>query len=533
MTDAASASATPDLPAPKWIGSELARGFTAHQAGRLAEATECYEHVLAHVPDEPHALRLLGEIAQRTGNPERAIELTRRSLACNPDSPEAHNNIGVALKTIGRIEEAAQSFRQALRLKPDFRLAHRHLADILLASGQHDDAILHFAAAAGLDGTDAEAITKLGGAFMNADRVEEAYCAFARAAVLNPTFSYAHQNLGMILVERGDLPAAIGAFRCALSLAPQNVAIYAALAGALFRLERFGEAWDAYEQMWQIPENRRYRERHGLKLWSGEALTGRRLLLWGEQGIGDVVLFSTMLPDLLATGADIVLEVDARLVPLFSRSFPQVAVIASGASLPSCDFQANIGRLGHVLRTSTAAFTDSAPYLVPDPARVTSFRQRYSAIAAGPKIGISWRSKSDAYRRKSLSLDAFEPLFSVFPEAVFVSLQYGDTADERAAFEQRFGAKIVHDDSFDNWTDLDGLAAQIAALDHVVTVSNLNAHFAGAQGKPAHVLTMTHTLWYWPQGKTTTPWYPSITLHPIVSGRPEATVAAIASSLRP
>ena len=140
----------------------------------------------------------------------------------------------------------------------------------------------------------------------------------------------------------------------------------------------------------------------------------------------------------------------------------------------------------------------------PDPARVEAFKRRYAALGPGPVIGIAWQSKSTSHRRKSLALEDFAPLFQALPGATFVSLQYGDTRDEIAAASQRCGVRIHRDDSFDNWADLDGLAAQIAALDHVVTVSNLNAHLAGAIGLPAHVLITQNALWYWPHGKAAT-----------------------------
>src|SRR6185295_17920088 len=110
-------------------------------------------------------------------------------------------------------------------------------------------------------------------------------------------------------------------------------------------------------------------------------------------------------------------------------------------------------------------------------------------------------------------LEDFAPLFAAFPGATFVSLQYGETADDIARAEQICGARIQRDDSFDNWNDFDGLAAQIAALDAVVTVSNLNAHLAGASGIRAHVLVTQNTLWYWPHEKPTTAWYPSLGLY--------------------
>jgi hypothetical protein len=239
-----------------------------------------------------------------------------------------------------------------------------------------------------------------------------------------------------------------------------------------------------------------------------------------------------MLSDLLASGARVSLELDPRLIPLFTRSFPQLAChpwdkVPADAAF---DVQANLGRLGLFLRTSRDSF-NTRPYLVPDRQRVAGFKARYAALGPGPRIGISWRSASQAYRRKSLQLEDFAPLFAALPNASFVSLQYGDTTEDIARAEQICGTRIHRDDSFDNWADLDGVAAQIAALDGVVTVSNLNAHLAGAAGIPAHVLVTQNTLWYWPHQKSTTRWYPSLRLSRIANRPARDAIREIAAAL--
>jgi ADP-heptose:LPS heptosyltransferase len=306
------------------------------------------------------------------------------------------------------------------------------------------------------------------------------------------------------------------------------------LGGALLLAEAWSEGWTELEWRWRLGDNPALRGRHRLPLWQGDALSGRRILVWGEQGIGDVVLLATMLPDLLAAGAAVTLEVDGRLVDLMRRSFPEIAVVGwdkvpAGSAF---DCQANIGRLGLFLRASADSFAGTRAYMRPDPARIEAFKRRYAAHGPGPTIGIAWQSKSTSHRRKSLALEDFAPLFQALPGATFVSLQYGDTRDEIASISQRCGVRIHRDDSFDNWADLDGLAAQIAALDHVVTVSNLNAHLAGAIGVPAHVLLTQNALWYWPHGKAATRWYASLKLVRTIGRTPADALAAIAAALQ-
>jgi ADP-heptose:LPS heptosyltransferase len=299
--------------------------------------------------------------------------------------------------------------------------------------------------------------------------------------------------------------------------------------------ESWREGWSEFEWRWRLGDNPALRARHRLPLWQGDSLRDRRILLWGEQGVGDMVLFASMLPDLLATGAKVSLELDPRLIPLFSRSFPAIQFFAWDkvpGDVPF-DVQANIGRLGPFLRTSADSFANAKPYLTADPARVADFKARYASLGQGPKIGISWRSTSQAYRRKSIRLEDFAPLFAALPGATFISLQYGDTAEDIARAETLCATRIHRDDSFDSWADLDGVTAQIASLDAVVTVSNLNAHLAGAAGIQTHVLVTQNTLWYWPHEKSTTRWYPSLRLYGVAGGHRAALDRIAARFARP
>jgi len=203
------------------IAHVLARGFAAHQAGRLAEATECYEYVLAHMPDEPHALRLLGEIAQRTGNPERAIELTRRSLKRNPGSAEAHNNLGTAYRTLGRLDEAEDSFRRAIALNPALAITHNNLGAMLIAKGQ----------------------------------IKDARDILAKVVVIEPESADTWLNLGVAEHRAGDLAAAERAFRRAAELAPENAGAWNNLAAVLITLKRPREALVATDRAAALSPN--------------------------------------------------------------------------------------------------------------------------------------------------------------------------------------------------------------------------------------------------------------------------------------
>jgi len=476
----------------------LARATQARETGRLDDAVGLCIEALRHDSANPVACRLLGEIALHSGMHEQAIQMLGTAARLVPDDAALIVNLGAAHQAADRLDDAIECYRRALAIAPDLVQARGNLAAALMDRDEH----------------------------------EAAEHEYRTVLAQNPHYADALVNYGNLLRKRGEVEAAIALYRQAVASAPAHGMAHTNLSGALLMMERWSEGWSEFEWRWRLGDNPALRARHRLPLWQGDNLAGRHILLWGEQGIGDMILFASMLSDLLATGARVSLELDPRLIPLFSRSFPAITFFAwdkvpAGLSF---DVQANIGRLGLFLRTANDSFASTKPYLVADPTRVDEFKRRYAALGPGPRIGISWRSSSQAYRRKSLQLEDFAPLFAAFPNATFISLQYGDTAADIARAEQICATRIHRDTSFDNWSDLDGVAAQVAALDAVVTVSNVNAHFAGAAGIPAHVLVTQNTLWYWPHHKPTTNWYPSVRLYGAV-GSPEKAIVSLATAL--
>ena len=240
------------------------------------------------------------------------------------------------------------------------------------------------------------------------------------------------------------------------------------------------------------------------------------MLVWGEQGVGDEILFAGMVPDLIEAGAKVVLECDPRLVPLFERSFPGVGYLARGAAGArlegTFDYQIPSGSLGRWLRPDLKAFPKRTALLAADEPRRDALRRKYLEAGGEFLVGLAWRSKNPRIGGlKSMRLSDLAALFDV-PGARFVDLQYGDTADERAALTKATGKTLLHDDGIDQMADLDAFAAQVAAMDLAVSVSNTTVHVAGALGVPAWVMLSTAPMWRWMSDAEGSPWYPSVRL---------------------
>ena len=506
---------------PGCFAAHFALGNGLRSLGRWEEAVACYRRALALQPDDASAHNNLGNTLQDLGRLDEAAESYRQTVALQPQHARAYYNLGTLFRSAGRLEDAAGSFRQALAIIPDMVEAHVNLGVVLHDLGQLNEAIEHARKAIALSPKDPAGFNNLGAALRDAGRLDEAMECYDAAIALRPDLAEARHNEGVALQRMGRDDEALEKFQHAQKLktdfveAEQNAALIMLMRGD------FKAGWNAYECRWRrnVPEL-------GLRdfpypRWEGAREAGT-VLVWGEQGVGDKILYASMIPDLLACGVGVIMETDARLVSLFERSFPGVkAVVKSNppdaaTQRPDIRWQSPLASLGRWLRPNAESFPTRTSYLIADEVRCAYYRALLNAEAspkgpAGLIVGISWVSRNPAIgRHKTVELKQWAPIL-LTPGVRFVDLQYGDTAKERAAVESELGVSITHVPNLDLRQDIDGVAALIAACDLVISVSSTTAHLAAALGRPAWVLVpaTAGNLWYWMRGNDHTPWYPS------------------------
>jgi hypothetical protein len=332
--------------------------------------------------------------------------------------------------------------------------------------------------------------------------------------------------MGYLLQETGRRREAMDLYRRAVEADPDYARGKYNLALAHLCEFEFEHGWKLHEVRYRTVPPIAVRRPFAVPEFTAEDLgKGHRLAVWREQGVGDQLLYSTLLPDLEARGQEFVLEVDARLVPAFQRKHPGWTVVSpeeSAAAFAGCDRNAAMGSLAGILRPTLAAFDRQTPALLaPDLERAQAYRERL-ALPGVRNVAISWRSFQPAVRgfvtrKKSAPLEVFMRL-ALRADLRLLDLQYGDTAEERAAFAQA-GGRLTRLHDLDLFKDLDGVMAAIEVCDVVVTTSNVTAHLAGAIGKRTLLvyLAANPPFHYWATDESgRCLWYPSV--H-IVTGR--------------
>ena len=482
-------------------------GLLKHQQGDSAQALGLIEAALKINPNYPDALLNYGTVLSALSRHEEALGYYDRILAANPYSPTALNNRGNALSSLRRHEEALACYDRVLAFKPDDAKTLANRANALRDLERVEEAVACFKRVLALRPDDTSMLNNCGNTLALLNRPDEALACFDRAVQLDPNDAETYHNRGNALLAAERHEEALACFDQALALKPDHAKCHCDIGLARLALEDFAQGWKKYE--WRLKTAAVKPRDFAQPRWNGEYVKGT-LLVWGEQGLGDEILYASMVPDLAGHADAVVFEVEPRLVTLCARSFPGVRVIGRGEQLPAdITAQSPLASLGQYLRPNLEKFPRrEGGYLKADRERTAGLRRRLSPNGE-PVIGLSWVSKNFIVgQMKTARLSDFEPALRL-PGCRLIDLQYGDTLAEREAVKRATGLVVERLDDIDNTNDLDGLAALISACDLVITVSNTTAHMAGALGKPAIVFVPSGQgrLWYWFHERDDSPWY--------------------------
>lgn len=363
-----------------------------------------------------------------------------------------------------------------------------------------------------------------GNSWFERDGFAEAAACFEESLRICPAFAEAHCNLGVTRQFQGRFVDSVASFQRALELRPEMPAAHFNLAMTWFLMGELDRGWSEYEWRWKCRNfgNRPAAACQLAPAWNGEPLSGKSLLVYGEQGVGDEIMFASCVPGLLQSARRLLLACEVRLAPLLARSFPDATVVPlesladSGErrKLGRVDWQTAAGSVPRLFRPSETRPCGNGFLLAAEDAR-RDWRGRLQELGTGRKIGISWRGGKDAaeQRRRSTALEQWEPILTT-PDSCFVNLQHGESQAEVADVSSRLGLTIAHWPEINPIVDLDAFAAQIAALDLVISIDNSTLHLAAALGVPTWGIVAFPSASYWRwfgQGEDC-PWYPALRL---------------------
>lgn len=458
------------------IAKGIEQAFVLFSTNRLSEADTVLRQILKVDQDCARAHQMLGLVAYRMGDNEGAIRNYDKAISlANGKSKfiaENLNNKGVALGAASRHTEAVEAIKAALDIAPDNASYWNNLGTQMRLEGNVDLAVN----------------------------------AYGRAILLEPDKAMHWVSLGGVWGEKRHLNSAAHCFNKALEIDPNEPHAHVDMAYVLFLKGNFRSAWAHYESRLEvfpqvIPWRKLYPKE---KQWDGSPLGNRKLAVWCEQGVGDVIMFSRYLH--LVDGS-LFLHTDSGVCPLFENmceTYDGNPFVIKPDDLPEHDVHCSIMSLPHLLKKEP---DHQIPY-------ISTSHKLDMTNYSNTKIGICWAgnpqhpgdAKRSVYLKNFKPLTEFGTLFSLQKDSRPRQYRTGPPVDytEGADFRLVDLAPLL--------TDFSQTAAAINSLDVVVTVDTAALHLAGAMGKKTIGLIPYSPDWRWTLAGNKTFWYPSVHL---------------------
>jgi len=477
--------------------------------GDIGAAKKITLAILRKFPQNFDALNFLAFLESQLKNPNAAIETLKKIQNFFPNHVQTFSNLGVLYMEIGQFEAAIENFQKAINLDQKNPSLQFNLGKALFEKKDYEKAKRHYEIAIKLDDNYFDAYLNLGFTYNIQGHYKEACKIYEKLLSKKPDYNQAYSNLAAAYANMHNFKKAIEFYKKCITLEPENFSNYYALGCVYLFTKNFLEGWKYYDYRWKINQLKPSFTKYIPECESFD--NDEKILIWDEQGLGDQIIYSSILTSLKQT-QNYTITLDERLIPIYKRSFPNFKFenLKDISNFEEFDSQISLGSLGKFFRNSDDSFSrEKDNFLSANKKKAEKYKQK---LTEKNKLicGISWKSSAKEGEHRSLDISELLPLLCK-KNITFVDLQYGDTEPEKT-YLKKIGIELKSISMLDKFNDLDDLFSLIEACDFVVTTDNVTAHFAGAIGKKTYLLAPYRIglIWYWPEDKSL--WYPSITV---------------------
>ena len=453
----------------------LTQAIAHHKSGEEVAAESLYRKVIESQPDNFDAIQLLGALFLGRKKYEHALTFFEKAEKINERQANLFVNKGIALKALGKLKDALLSFNKALEI----------------------------------DEKNFDAYYNKGNLFRLLGRLEEARSSYEISCSLSPKNLLSLYNLGNCYRDLGHFDTALESYDQALALDPDSVDVNWNKSLLLLLQGNYEEGWPLYEWRLKREETSEEYPQFTQPLWRGETdLRGQRLLVHVEQGLGDMVQFCRYIPVLADKGIEVILQVQASLLPLIESLESDVTLVSQDDPLPDFDAYCPLMSLPYALGTTLETIPSSDAYLSPCPKKVADWHEKLGSTDA-LRVGLVWSGRKEHKNdhNRSMALADLLPVLDVPVE--WHSIQKDYRAADLAVLKT---LPELHQHQSD-LADFSDTAALLENLDLVITVDTSVAHVAAALGKPTWLLLPYLCDFRWLMDREDTPWYPSMRLY--------------------
>ncbi len=497
-------------------------GIAEYQLKRYESSLRNLNSAIKLKPDYVEAFNAKGNTLRQLKQNNLALESFNIALQINPNLIDAYLNRGDLFIDLNRLSEAHNDYENASRVSPPSVIAIMKYADFLMEYQDFDKALIEYKKLIRINPNEINVLLNCAICSEKCKDVREAMKYYDLILNIDKNNIKALNNKGLIYQNHGNFKKALNLYQKVLQVNPSYPLALLNIGIINLTEKKYNEGWKNYSYRINNLDNKIYLPSSKPELLDFN-ITNKTIFLWAEQGLGDQIIYASLLADAFKTKNNFYVSLEPRLLPLFKRSFSwanNVTFISGAEKLldSKYDYQLPMGSLGKFFRNSIEDFSSQPTgYLKADEMQSNLLKQKIKKNKENKQniCGIAWMSKNKEFgEEKSLSLTQLLPILSL-PNTIFVNLQYGETSKEIKNISDQYGIEIISIDEIDNFNDIDGLASLIEACDYIVTSSNVTAHIAGGLNKKTYLLLPCAygKIWYWGENDTYSLWYPSIEIY--------------------
>ena len=443
---------------------------------------------------------------------DKSLKFIKKALELNPNSSESWNLKGLIYSKIKNYQKAAISFQESIHLKnTNLGPLYRNLSIALLGINNHDMgkdyslAIKYAKLSIDFEKKDYRSYNVLALCLLYSRNFNEALTNIEISQKLNSEDPVGYTYKGLIYKYLNDLDNAELNLKKSYQLNQDKFDQYTTLAEVQLSKNNFREGWQNYEMRNKKIKNENMINR--LTTWKPN-LGYNKILIWAEQGLGENILFSSILPEVISKFESVTLIIDERLNRIFSENFKKLVVKnwSSNIYTDQYDYQICLCSLGLYFRNNIEDFKDKQVSLnIKD-----NFKYGKSEKL---KCAVSWFSTNpNIGNSKSITIDQLSPIFNI-ENIDFYNIQYQFDHKENDRHVQTYANRLKNVEGLDVNQNLYDLLQFIKSCDLTISVSNTNAHLSASIGKPTYLLLSNGVgkLWYWAnEFRQKNLWYPGI-----------------------
>ena len=434
---------------------------------------------------------IIGEIYNKLNDPISVEEYLLKAIKIKKEK-KYFLTLGNLYLQLKKYNEAISSYKESLFLDKHFALAYNNIAYCYQQLGDQKKSLNNILKAVQNDKMNHHYIYNLANAYKEQDMLDEAEIYYNEAIKLKPEDNNCFYNKSFVLLKK----------------------------------RIYSKGWELYEKRIQVGENDVNAKlfnlkihqsiKHSLFLDNNFDKKSIKLSVISEQGVGDQILFSSMIKELLEILPDTSFFIDKRLISIFSRTFNTPAFYDKldykiiEKKITEKNQFLYLGSLGKFFRRKKSDFIHRR-YLTSNQNNVQNIKEKLQSYSGKKFIGISWHSAAKKIAKGNIPLINFINLLNN-NDYKFINLQYGNVIQEINEVNSRIDNKIISFEEIDLFNDLDGLFSLIDSMDVIITIDNINLQVAGALGKKTFVITpYTNQSFLWSKSNLgQIDWYPSV-----------------------